>query len=202
VQVPGLSADACPRLCAGDVFGEACLLSNQPRGADVIAEGDLTALRIPKRTLGYLVRVHDGLADVLFELLTRRLLANLLHASRLFAELAPAQRHEVASEFELRRARVGTRLLERGKSSDGLYITLTGHLEIDDGQTPPTAEGAGVMFGHASMLDHAAAQVNVRARETMLVLRLPRNAFSRVAMQYPPILMRIAELPPVARVAP
>ncbi len=201
VHVVGLSREARPRLGAGDIFGESCLLGNEPRGADVVAEDELTALRIPKQTLNHLVRIHDKLADVLFQLLARRLVANLLHTSRLFGELSPLERREVAAEFELRRARVDTDLLLPSKQSDGLYITLTGHVEITDatgGET--TVEGAGIMFGHASMLDDGASPVQVRTRDTLLVLRLPRQAFSRVAMQYPAILMRVTELDPVARI--
>lgn len=203
VIVPGLSEALQPRLTAGEVFGEACLLGNEPRRADVCADGQLTALRIPKRCLDALVRLHRGISDVLFELLTRRLLANLLHTSRLFAELGgPAERRAVAAEFELRRARSGTALVVPGKQSDALYITLTGQVEIRTAGAPPRFEGAGTMFGHASMLAAQSGDLGVRTVDTLLVLRLPRQSFSRVAMQYPAILMRLSELDPVARVSP
>ena len=81
------------------------------------AEGELTgtALRIPKQTLNDLVRLHRGLADVLFEMLTRRLLANSCARRACSPGSTPAQRREVAAEFELRRARSGTELLVSGK---------------------------------------------------------------------------------------
>ena len=200
VIVPGLAPAAQPRLSAGDIFGEACLLGNEPRRADVRAQGTLTALRIPKHTLNQLVRLHPELSDVLFEMLTRRLLANLLHTSRLFAELAPAERRAVAAEFELRRARAGTELMITGKRSDALYITLTGTVEVVTPDGVPRTECAGMMFGHASMLAGSLCEAGVRTLDTLLVLRLPYKAFSRMAMQYPAILMRLSELPPVARV--
>jgi CRP-like cAMP-binding protein len=203
VHVPGLAPEARPRLGAGEVFGEACLLSAEPRRADVVAEGELLALRIPKLTLNYLVRVHEGLADVLFELLTRRLITNLLSTSGLFAELSPAERVELAEAFELRRAQGGAVMLARGEQADAILITLTGHVEIagDPASEPPRIEGAGAMFGHATLLDASPSGIGVRARETLLALRLPREAFTRVAMQYPAMLMRVSELPAVARVA-
>jgi len=200
VNVPGLADALQPRLTAGDMFGEACLLGSEPRRADVHADGELTALRIPKQTLNDLVRQHRGIADVLFEMLTRRLLGNLLQTARLFAELGAGERREVAAEFELRRARAGTELLVRGKLSDALFITLTGQVEIADQQHDPRVEGAGMMFGHASMLEGSPCDLGVRTLDTLLVLRLPRQAFARVAMQYPAILMRLAELNPAARV--
>ena len=203
VHVPGLAPEARPRLGAGEVFGEACLLSAEPRHADVVAEGELLALRIPTLTLNYLVRVHEGLADVLFELLTRRLITNLLSTAGLFAELGPTERVELAEAFELRRAEGGATLLARGAAADAILITLTGHVEIvgDPASDPPRIEGAGAMFGHATLLDASPSGIGVRARETLLALRLPREAFTRVAMQYPAMLMRVSELPAVARIA-
>jgi CRP-like cAMP-binding protein len=200
VIVPGLAEALQPRLTAGDMFGEACLLSTEPRRADVQAEGELTALRIPKPTLNDLVRQHRGIADVLFEMLTRRLLANFLQTARLFAELSPSERREVAAEFELRRARAGTELMVRGKRADAVFITLTGQVEIAGPSGESHVEGAGMMFGHASMLEGSPCDLEVRTVDTLLVLRLPKQAFSRVAMQYPAILMRLAELEPMARV--
>jgi len=200
VTIPGLADDEQPRLSAGEIFGEACLLGNEPRRADVRAHAALTALRIPKQTLTELVRLHPGLGDVLFELLTRRLLANLLRTSPLFAELSPLERRAVAGEFELRRARAGIELVVVGKQSDALFITLTGHVELAGPATETRMEGPGLMFGHASMLEGSPSTLGVRTLDTLLVLRLPRQAFARVAMQYPAMLMRLADLEAVARV--
>ena len=220
VCVPGLPAEERPRLDAGDIFGEACLLGNEARRADVVAEGALTALRIPKQTLTELVRAHRGVGDVLFEMLTRRLLANLLRTSRLFSELGAHERREIAGEFELRRARAGRGreprrralqpaarqrpagcpLVVAGKQSDALYITLTGHVEVARTGEQAQIAGAGLMFGHASMLEGSPSALDVCTLDTLLVLRLPRQAFARVAMQYPAMLMRLAELDPIAHV--
>jgi CRP-like cAMP-binding protein len=138
--------------------------------------------------------------DVLFEMLTRRLLANLLRTSRVFAELGVQERREIAGEFELRRARAGTPLVVAGKQSDALYITLTGHVEVSKSGEQPQIAGAGLLFGHASMLEGSPCTLGVCTLDTLLVLRLPRQAFARVAMQYPAMLMRLAELEPVAHV--
>ena len=99
-----------------------------------------------------------------------------------------------------RRARAGTRLVAAGKQSDALYITLTGHVEVTQAQGGSQIAGAGLMFGHASMLEGSPCALDVCTLDTLLVLRLPRQSFSRVAMQYPAMLMRLAELDPVAHV--
>lgn len=194
VEVPGLEPHQYPRLAEGDVFGESALLSGEPRKARVVVEGGLLALRIPKQTLSYLVRVHRGLGEVLLELLTRRLLSNLVYGSRLFRELDTSGRHQLASSFELRRAPAGTVLLEPGKCSDGLYITLTGLLEVGQPGLEPRLLGAGTLLGHASMLDRRPSRLQAQARNNLLCLRLSQEAFSRIAMQYPDVLLRMSEM--------
>jgi len=57
------------------------------------------------------------------------------------------------------------------------------------------------MFGHVTLIDASPSGIGVRAQETLLTLRLPREAFARVAMQYPAMLMRVSELDPIAIVA-
>ena len=165
-------------------------------------EGELLALRIPKETLNFLVRAHAGLAEVLVEMMTRRQLGNFVHTSDLFSDLNALSRRMIASEFEIRQAKVGTLLVERGKHADGVYITLTGHLEVDWGEGAlPAVEGAGVMFGHVSTLDSVPSEFSATTRDTMLVLRLPKEAFTRIATDYPSTLLKIAALEPLARVA-
>jgi hypothetical protein len=66
----------------------------------------------------------------LLELLTRRLLGNLLQSSPLFQEFDAHSRQELAQLFEIRRAPRGMVLAEIGKVMDGLYINLTGTLEV------------------------------------------------------------------------
>lgn len=182
-------------LAEGDVFGEACLLPGERRHADVIVQGRLVALRIPRDVLQQLIREHPRLAEVMLELLTRRLLGNLLQSSPLFQEFDAAGRRELIRRIEIRRAPRGTLLAEAGKVMDGLYISLTGTMEVsnDDG-TDRTLHGPGSMFGQHSLVGDDPSPVNVRAMNHMVVLRLPAAAFSALAMQYPGILVHVADM--------
>jgi CRP-like cAMP-binding protein len=86
-------------------------------------------------------------------------------------------------------------LAEIGKVMDGLYISLTGELEVQyaDGRAPERFL-AGTLFGQASLLTRRPSDVGIRAMSTMLVLRLPARAFQSAAMQYPGLLDRVSEL--------
>jgi cAMP-dependent protein kinase regulator len=191
VVVPGQQVRAT--MAEGDVFGEACLLEDEKCHADVVVQGKLVALRVPRETLMSLLQYHPPLAELLLELLTRRLLGNLLQAAPLFQEFDAAGRRELASLFEIRRAPAGTMLAVVGKKMDGLYISLTGTFAINQPGAPIRIGPPGSMFGQNTLLSNAASQVDVQTRVNMIVLRLPAAQFTRVAMQYPTMLERLSE---------
>lgn len=192
VMVPGQSIQLT--LAEGDVFGEACLLQDEPRNAHAVVQGHFVGLRIPRATLFSLLQTYPSLAEVLLGMLTRRLLGNLLQTSPLFAEFSVAERGQVVRMFETRRAGAGTRLAEAGKQMDGLYISLTGKLQVTRPGEPPQVYGPGNMFGQAALLSHEPSGTDITALVNLIVLRLPREAFSQVAMQHPAMLMRVSEL--------
>jgi CRP-like cAMP-binding protein len=192
VSVPG--QDSRSALAEGDVFGEACLLEDERAHADIVVHGTLVALRVPRDVLLDVLQYHPPLAELLLELLTRRLLGNLLQSSPLFQEFDAAGRQELAGLFEIRRAAAGTLLSVVGKRMDGLYISLTGTLAIHEPGAPERIGPPGSMFGQNSLLSQELAQVDVKTRVNMIVLRLPAVQFTRVAMQYPTILARLTEL--------
>jgi len=202
IQPPGMPPELYVPLSEGDVFGESCLLKAEPRHADIVVQGYLIALRMPKDALDALVRKHRKVAEVLLELLTRRLIGNLLNSSHLFSDVDPQTRADVANMFEVRRAAIGTPLMESGKRSDGLYIALTGRVLCKlPGLDEPVEAGAGSMFGHTSLLGEAPGEIGVRTIANMIVLRLPAPRFANVAMQHPALLAKLAQLPPLADVS-
>jgi CRP-like cAMP-binding protein len=192
VNVPGQPVEHT--LAEGDVFGESCLLQDEPRHADARVKGRLTALRIPRDTLLRMLRGHPPLAELLLELLTRRLLGNLLQSSPLFQEFDAEGRRTLSRMFEVRRAATGTRLAIAGKRMDGLYISLTGTLLVEPPGGEPRIAAPGSMFGQHTLLSQEPAPASITARVNLVVLRLPSATFSQLAMQYPTIVARLAEL--------
>jgi CRP-like cAMP-binding protein len=113
----------------------------------------------------------------------------------LFQEFDAAARREVVHKFEIRRVPRGTMLAETGKVMDGLYISLTGTVEVQNADgSDRTQHGPGSMFGQHSLVGDDPSPVSVRALQHMVVLRLPAAAFTKLAMQYPAILAHVAEL--------
>lgn len=180
------------RLGEGDVIGESCLLEEGERQADVHAETDVMALRIEKAKLDAVTQRHAVMGDALFQLLARRLVANLIQTSKLFASFDPEMRLELAHLFEVRRAEAGTTLTEQGKRSDGLYVLLSGNATATgDGRQMRVARGS--TFGHGSLLSAAPAPMTIEVVSEAVLLRLPAAKFSSLAAVYPPALAHLAE---------
>lgn len=177
------------RIHEGDVVGESCLLDDVKRQADVRAVGPLSALRISKTTLDTTVNAHPEVGHVLEELLSRRLVANFLHTSPMFAAFDSDSRQQLARLFELRSASFGTRLLEKGKRSDGVYIVLLGQLAVSDDLLGP-----GGIVGQRSLLVHEPSANTVECVTDAMLLRLPRERFTELASMYPPVLATLTEL--------
>jgi len=181
------------RLGEGDVVGEGCLLDEGERQADVRAETALMTLRIEKQKLDAVTEKHLAIGDALFQLLARRLVMNLMHASPLFTSFEPKVRLELAQLFEVRRADAGTMLAEQGKRSDGLYVLLAGNVTAQGKDGVATRIARGSAFGHASLVGGVAADVTVKATTEAVLLRLPAAKFASLAATYPPVLAILAE---------
>jgi CRP-like cAMP-binding protein len=192
VAVPGQSLKMT--LAEGDVFGEACLLPAEIRRANVTVRGHLVAIRLARELLSQIIGMHPPIAEVLLDLLTRRLLTNLLQSAPMFQELDTRGRQHMVELFEIRRAPGGTRLAVAGKTMDGLYITLTGRVVVEGMYGSTEVHDAGTMFGQSSLLMNERSDVTITTQSPMLLLRLPAQAFHSAVMQYPGMLAHLSEL--------
>jgi len=182
-------------LSEGDVVGISCLLERVCYEGDVTARTEVNALRISKLLLDRLVAEHPPLGDVLLEMLGRRLVSTLVRTAPMFAAFDNGTRAEVASMFEVRRADRGTKILEAGKRSDGLYIPMIGGLSAIgiDGE-----ELGGLKLGRAlgqhSILTRTPSPVTVMTDSDVLVLRMSARRFHEVASAHPAMVAHLDEL--------
>jgi CRP-like cAMP-binding protein len=182
------------RLGEGEVFGEACLLDEGKRQADVRAETPVTTLRIGKSAVDAIVTKFPEVQSALFQLLARRLVANVVQTNPLFAAFEPSQRLELAQTFEVRRAEAGSRLAELGRKVDGLYVLLAGDLMAIAEANEETRVARGSTFGQGSLLGGRPSEVTLLAATELVLLRLPASKFNVLAAQYPPALAHLSEI--------
>ena len=178
-------------LAEGDVAGVAALLCDVSYAEDVTASSQLRALRIDRTLLERLVEKHPPFGDVLFEILCRRLIATLVRTNAIFTALDERTRTSVARLFEVRRASKGTRLLEAGKRSDGMYLPLHGRFtaRAPNGRRLGNME-IGRPIGQDSLLTREPARFTVEAASDVLVLRMPVAQFSKLLQRRPDIVQR------------
>jgi CRP-like cAMP-binding protein len=182
-------------LSEGDIVGISCLLERVDYEGDVTARTRVRALRISKSLLDQLVEDDPALADVLLEVLGRRLVATLVRTSPMFSSFDPEARSQVAGMFGVRRAGMGTAILEAGKRADGLYIPMIGKLTA----VGPTGEEVGSLklgraLGQHSMLTGEPSTLTVRADSDVLVLRLSARRFNELVARYPKMAAHLEEL--------
>ncbi|MCA9574754.1 MAG: cyclic nucleotide-binding domain-containing protein [Myxococcales bacterium] len=191
VDWPGLSTPI--PLTEGSVVGEACLLDAVTRRADVRTVTRVSALRIPKTVISEIVAEFPAVDEVLLELLTRRLIGNLLRTNPLFVGFDPDTRAELARLFEVRRATIGTEIFVQSKKTDGLYVPLLGRLDVtQDGRVLGRVR-LGTVMGQSAILTRTPAESTVVAVTDALVLRLPAGRFNELAALYPTALMHLSE---------
>ncbi|HET6921700.1 MAG TPA: cyclic nucleotide-binding domain-containing protein, partial [Anaeromyxobacteraceae bacterium] len=182
----------------GAFFGEMALLSGEPRAASVVAEGEGELLELRADVLEALCREHPHVADSLGRFYRRRLLANAMATSPLFRPFDRTERAAIMERFRSRPVAARETVIREGKPSDGLYVVLSGTLEVwkRKGATDVRAGTLreGDVFGEMSCLRKTPASATVVARRSGTVLRLPRAEFDELVVTYPQVLELVSEL--------
>ena len=182
-------------LSEGDVVGMSSLLDHVTFEGQVTTRTHVRALRISKLLLDRLVEEHPVVADVMLEILGRRLVATLLRSSPMFSAFDADTRSQVAAMFGVRRAAIGTNILEAGMRADGLYIPMIGKLAAvnPDGEVIGELK-LGRALGQHSMLTRRPSSMTVRAESDVLVLRLSARRFDELVANHPKLVVYLESL--------
>jgi len=179
----------------GEVVGISCLLDRVTYEGHAVTRTQVRALRVSKLLLDGLVQEHPVVADVMLEILGRRLVATLLHTSPMFSAFDPGTRATVAGMFGIRRATIGTKILEAGIRADGLYIPMIGKLVAVNPEGDLVGElKLGRALGQHSMLTGTPSTMTVRAESDVLVLRLSARRFDELVASHPKMVAYLDEL--------
>lgn len=183
-------------LPAGSFFGEMAMLTGAPRRASVSSVGDVEILEIPKAALDDLAQEVPTVGETLRRFCRERLLQTALATGVLFRGLPPTERDQLVHRFRTLDARSGTRLLEEGKSADGLYVVVDGVLQV----TKADAQGrqrllallrGGDFFGEMSLVSGGSAAATVAVKEHATLLKLTRPICEEVLRARPELMITI-----------
>ena len=113
----------------------------------------------------------------------------------MFAGFDSATRSKVAATFGVRRATMGTNILEAGMRADGLYIPMIGKLLAMNSDGVVVGElKLGRALGQHSMLTGRPSAMTVRADSDVLVLRLSARRFRELVADHPNVVTYLEEL--------
>lgn len=198
------------RLHENALFGEMALLTAQPRSASVQAVSEIDVLELTRAALGALTAARPQLAEVLNGFARERLLKNLLATSPLFLPFTRQQQLDLIRRFEGHDVAPGTQIISEGEAGLGLYVILSGEVEVSkrafdpEGDAPVASRGAstagsgpvneatesspvvlarlgaGELFGEMSLLADQPTNASVRAVGPTTILFLAREYFQRL----------------------
>jgi CRP-like cAMP-binding protein len=103
-------------------------------------------------------------------------------------------RRELIERFRAREVRRGEVLVRAGERSDGLFVVLSGEVEVRREAQPVARLREGELFGEMSLLHKAPASADVVASRRTSLLRLPHEDFDALVSSHPQILAHVAEL--------
>ncbi|MBI3183176.1 MAG: cyclic nucleotide-binding domain-containing protein [Myxococcales bacterium] len=176
-------------------FGEMALLSGAPRTASVEAASPETQLlEISAPVLAQLSHRYPQVSQALKKFCRQRMLSNVMRSSALFQPFNRDDRRDLIQKFRARDVRKAQVVIREGEQTDGLYVVLSGEVEVKKTGQRLALLREGDIFGEMSLLKKTAATATVAALKHTSLLRLPRADFDELIMSHPQILALVADL--------
>jgi CRP-like cAMP-binding protein len=174
------------------VFGEMALLSAQPRSASVGCVTEVDLLEVGRQSLASLADELGPVAEALHGFTRERLLGNLMATSPLFKPFNRMQQRDLLRRFTSHDVAAGTVVINEGEEGRGLFVVLSGELDVSrrssDGTAVPLGGlRTGDVFGEMSILRNARTAATVVAQRPATVLFLAREYVTRIVSGVPEI---------------
>ncbi|MDH5490870.1 MAG: cyclic nucleotide-binding domain-containing protein [Myxococcales bacterium] len=168
----------------GSLFGEMALVSAEPRSATVRAEQDADLLEFDRSALQAAASEVSTIAAALDRFTRERLLNNLMATSPLFRPLEREQRLDLMRRFSAHEVGAGTPIIREGETGLGLYVLLSGEVEVfkteGDDRIPLATLHGGDVFGEISLITDEPTTASVSAISNSTVLFLAREFFQKL----------------------
>jgi len=174
------------------VFGEMALLSAQPRTASVGCSTEVDLFEVGRQSLTSLADELGVVAEALHGFTRERLLGNLMATTPLFKPFNRMQQRDLLRRFTSHDVSPGTVVIHESEEGRGLFVVLTGELEVSrraaDGTTVPLGQlKTGEVFGEMALLRNLRTTATVTAQRPATVLFLARESVARIVQAVPEI---------------
>lgn len=180
------------RLGEREFFGENALIGNELRSTSVEALEETELLRIDRHVLRELLEDQPRALKVFLRFLRERMVQHLLQTNPLLGLLSLRERRALASRFEFRKIESGELLIEQGERSPGLFILLSGTVDVqvhEPGEIHSLALlHSGDIFGEMSLTGSDRAVADVRSVSEGFAFLLPEHEFRHAVSAHPIVL--------------
>ena len=185
--------DVSKRYGSYEYFGEASLILNQPRSADVVAETDVLALTIEKDKFLNFIRGSD-IVPKLTQLNEIRKTGTweILSSSRFFKGATSAQKTQLEILMEQKTVYDGDFLIRQNEIFNDTFIVKSGQVDvIQDGNIIESlyrGDFCGEIF---KLQKHASSSYDFKAKGSVVVYALEREQLVHYIADNPGIYMRL-----------
>lgn len=176
-----------------EYFGEASLINDQPRGADVFAETDVEALTIEKTKFLNFIK-GSGLNQKFFTLNEIRKTGSweTLAKSRFFRTTTSSQKTQLELTMRLLRLRAGDLMIRQGLAFDAAYIIKKGAVHVLNHGRLVEELGPGDFCGEIFKLQkNAPSSYDFKATSDLDVFAIERQALVAYITENPGVYMRL-----------
>jgi CRP-like cAMP-binding protein/formate hydrogenlyase subunit 6/NADH:ubiquinone oxidoreductase subunit I len=184
-------------LGAGELFGEASCINNQPRSATIRATKPTIVLEMLRNVLDILRR-QKRFRERSDERYRKYALDNHLRTSELFQDVPPDVVEHLRKRVSLLSYEPGDVIFKQGDAADALYLVRLGHVRVvetygDGGSVTLAYLSRGEVFGEIGLIGTAG---NVRtatcaALDHVELVRVDREDFELLRKQHPPLDERV-----------
>ena len=174
-------------------FGEASLLLDAPRTADVVAVTEATLLALEKNDFLSLI-AGTPIEERMIRLYSNRELATweLMDTHPVMAKMNSAQRTQLQSLMIRESHEDGQMLCEAGDEESSAFLVETGAVQEFNGAGTTMDHERGELVGHLDAIaDHAPQPTSIRAIGNTTVFRLDIAGLQGFLLRYPGLYLRL-----------
>jgi len=165
------------------VFGDAALVDDQPRTAQVVARSMVYALRVPVHVLRQVAEEAQSIR-YLEDFRNAILVNQFFTSSPVFRSLSPASIEFLSSRGALEYFDQGELVVTQGDSGDSLYLILRGTVNVVVHDTVVKRLAQGNFFGEISLIANIPRTATITTVEPSVFFRISSDAFWEVLVQH------------------
>lgn len=182
-RIGGVSDDWVTEIKAISIFGEAALVDDTPRAAQVLAKTHVTVLRVPVHALRQVALESQSVRQL--EVFRNAIMVNQFFASSpVFRSLSTSSIEFLSSRGTLEYFDQDQMVFKQGDTGDALYLILRGCVEVTVHSTPIKRLRQGSFFGEIALIANIPRTAGIRTMEPCVFFKISADAFWEVLVEH------------------